>query len=184
MPQIKKTKKTYWKSIDDKNNSDKIKSLIENEFPAGTVEISETMTRKKFLSLMGASMAMAGLVGCRKPVQKILPYIQAPEEIIPGIPNYYASTMPFGMNSFGVVVESHEGRPTHIEGNDLHSSSKGSTNSFTQASILDLYDPDRLKKTYNSSGKSSITDFKKTTKEISKIFFPGLSIISFKMIAL
>ena len=107
MSQIKKTNKTYWKSIEDKNNSNKLKSLIENEFPKGTVELSETMTRKKFLSLMGASMAMAGLVGCRKPVQKILPYIQAPEEIIPGIPNYYASTMPFGMNSFGIIVESH-----------------------------------------------------------------------------
>ena len=175
-------KKTYWKSIDDKNSSDKIKSLIENEFPKGTVELSETMTRKKFLSLMGASMAMAGLVGCRKPAQKILPYIQAPEEIIPGIPNYYASTMPFGMNSFGIVVESHEGRPTHIQGNNLHPSSKGAVNPFVQASILDLYDPDRIKKTYNSSGKSSINNFKKSIKEISKIFKEkkgdGLAVLS------
>ena len=182
MPQIKKTNKTYWKSIEDKNNSNKIKSFIENEFPKGTVELLETMTRKKFLSLMGASMAMAGLVGCRKPVQKILPYIQAPEEIIPGIPNYYASTMPFGMNSFGIVVESHEGRPTHIEGNELHFSSKGSTNSFIQASVLDLYDPDRLKKTYNSSGVSTMNDFKNYVKEISKIFKDksgdGLAVIS------
>ena len=75
MPQIKNINKTYWKSIDDKNNSDRIKSLIEDEFPAGTAELADIMTRKKFLSLMGASMAMAGLVGCRKPVQKILPYI-------------------------------------------------------------------------------------------------------------
>ena len=106
MPQIKQKnmKKVYWKSIQDKKNSNSLNSFIENEFPNGTVELAETMSRKKFLSLMWASMAMAGLVGCRKPVQKILPYIQAPEEIIPGIPNYYASTMPFGMNSFGVVV--------------------------------------------------------------------------------
>ena len=182
MPQIKNINKTYWKSIDDKNNSDRIKSLIEDEFPAGTAELAEIMTRKKFLSLMGASMAMAGLVGCRKPVQKILPYIEAPEQIVPGIPNYYASTMPFGMNSFGIVVESHEGRPTHIEGNNLHPSSKGAVNPFIQASILDLYDPDRLKQTYNSSGKSSINDFKDSVKEVSKIFKEkegnGLAVVS------
>ena len=182
MSQIKNYNKTYWKSIEDKNNSNQIKSLIENEFPAGTVELAETMTRKKFLSLMGASMAMAGLVGCRKPAQKILPYIQAPEEIIPGIPNYYATTMPFGMNSFGVVVESHEGRPTHIEGNNLHPSSKGAVNSFIQASILDLYDPDRIKKTFNSSGASTLQEFKKSMKEISSMFKDkkgeGLAVVS------
>ena len=149
-------KKKYWKSIQDKNNSNSLDSFIQNEFPSGTVELAETMTRKKFLSLMGASMAMAGLVGCRKPVQKILPYIQAPEEIVPGIPNYYASSIQFGMNSFGIVVESHEGRPTHIEGNKLHSTSKGGTNSYIQASILDLYDPDRIKKPYNGENKTTI----------------------------
>ena len=94
---------------------------------------------------MGASMAMAGLVGCRKPVQKIIPYVDAPEDVIPGIPNYYATTIPIGLNAFGAKVESHEGRPTHIEGNKNHPQSKGSVNSFMQASILDLYDPDRLK---------------------------------------
>ena len=166
MSQIKESNKIYWKSIKDKNNSEEIKSLIENEFPAGTVELAETMTRKKFLSLMGASMAMAGLVGCRKPVQKILPYIQAPEEIIPGIPNYYASTIQFGMNSFGIVVESHEGRPTHIEGNKLHPASKGGTNSQVQASILDLYDPDRIKKPYNGKNETTIDNFKTYVKDI------------------
>ena len=182
MSQIKDTNKMYWKSIEDRSNSKELNSFIENEFPKGTVELAETMTRKKFLSLMGASMAMAGLVGCRKPVQKILPYIQAPEEIIPGIPNYYASTMSFGMNSFGVVVESHEGRPTHIEGNELHPSSKGSTNSFVQASILDLYDPDRIKNPYNGANKSTISNFKSFAKDISKSFLEtegkGLSVIS------
>ena len=125
MSQIKEKKsKTYWKSLAEKQESSDFDSFVHNEFPDGTVELAETMTRKKFLSLMGASMAMAGLVGCRKPVQKILPYIQAPEHIVPGVPNYYASSMPFGLNSFGIVVECHEGRPTHIEGNKLHSSSK------------------------------------------------------------
>ena len=122
MSQIKKNNidKTYWKSIQEKINSKEIDSFIVNEFPEGTVEVAETMTRKKFLSLMGASMAMAGLVGCRKPVEKILPYVNAPEEIIPGIPNYYATTMSIGLNSYGIIVESHDSRPTHIEGNINH----------------------------------------------------------------
>ena len=138
MSQIKNnnTDKTYWRSLEEKMNSKDMESFIINEFPAGTVEVAETMTRKKFLSLMGASMAMAGLVGCRKPVQKILPYVNAPEDIVPGIPNYYATTMSMGLNAYGIIVESHEGRPTHIEGNNNHPESKGSVNSFVQASIL------------------------------------------------
>ena len=163
MPQIKKnkTEKTYWRSLQDKMDSKEIESFIVNEFPAGTVEVSETMTRKKFLSLMGASMAMAGLVGCRKPVQKILPYVNAPEDIVPGIPNYYATTMSMGLNSFGVIVESHEGRPTHIEGNQGHPASKGGINPQVQASILDLYDPDRLKSPMYNSKSISLTNLKK-----------------------
>ena len=114
-----KNNKTYWRSLSDKMSSDDIKSFIVNEFPEGTSELADTMSRKKFLSLMGASMAMAGLVGCRKPVQKIIPYVDAPEDVIPGIPNYFASTVPIGLNAFGVIVESHVGRPTHIEGNKI-----------------------------------------------------------------
>ena len=162
MPQIKnnKTEKTYWRSLQDKMDSKEIESFIVNEFPAGTIEVSETMTRKKFLSLMGASMAMAGLVGCRKPIQKILPYVNAPEDIIPGISNYYATTMSMGLNSFGIIVESHEGRPTHIEGNQDHPASKGSVTSYVQASILDLYDPDRLKSPMHNSKSVSLTNLK------------------------
>lgn len=161
MSQIKENKtNVYWKSLSEKEQSSELDSFVHNEFPDGTVELAETMTRKKFLSLMGASMAMAGLVGCRKPVQKILPYIHASEEIVPGIPNYYASSMPFGINSYGIVIESNEGRPTHIEGNELHPSSKGSTNTYIQASILDLYDPDRLKEPLNGGVETDIASFK------------------------
>ena len=104
---------------------------------------------------MGASIALAGLSGCRKPVQKIIPYVNAPENVKLGVPSYYATTMPFGSNAFGVIVENHEGRPTHIEGNSNHNSSLGATNSFVQASILDLYDPDRSKYIRHNNKKSS-----------------------------
>ena len=79
---------------------------------------------------MGASIALAGVAGCRKPVEKIIPYVIQPEEVIPGIAQHYATTMPFGNSAYGLLVESHEGRPTKIEGNKLHPSSLGGTNSY------------------------------------------------------
>jgi len=135
--------KDYWRSLDELSDTDKFQSFVENEFPEGTVDMPSQVSRKKFLGLMGASLALAGLTACRRPIEKILPYIKAPEEIIPGVPKYYASAMPFGLNSYGIVVETHEGRPTKIEGNKGHSSSMGKANSFVQSSVLNLYDPDR-----------------------------------------
>jgi len=135
--------KSYWRSYDQLANSPEFQTFLENEFPPGTMDLPNKLSRKKFLSLMGASIALAGLTACRRPVEKIIPYVNAPEEIIPGVSKNYASTMPFGTNALGIVVETHEGRPTKIEGNPLHSSSMGSANAFMQASILNLYDPDR-----------------------------------------
>ena len=140
MSQIKNYKdKTYWRSLDEKMGSDDIKSFLIKEFPEGTVELAETMTRKKFLTLMGASMAMAGLVGCRKPVQKLIPYVDAPEDVIPGIPNYYSTTIPIGLNAYGAIVESHVGRPTHIEGNKDHPVNQGVLCAKGSAGIMQHY---------------------------------------------
>ena len=93
--------------------------------------------------LLGASLSLAGLAGCRRPVEEIVPYVTAPEEIVPGIPRYYATTMPFRRSAYGLIVESHEGRPTKIEGNPSHPSTLGASSSLVQASVLGLYDPDR-----------------------------------------
>ncbi len=107
---------------------------------------------------MGASLALAGLSACRRPVEKIVPYVKAPEQIIPGIPNYYATTMPFGTSAYGVVVESHEGRPTKIEGNNLHPSSLGKSTSWMQASVLSLYDADRSQQPVNNGETKNWSD--------------------------
>ena len=139
----KSSGKDYWRSLDELSDTDKFQSFVKSEFPEGTIDMPSNVSRKKFLGLMGASLALAGLTACRRPIEKILPYIKAPEEIIPGVPKYYASAMPFGLNSYGIVVETHEGRPTKIEGNKGHSSSNGKANSFVQSSVLNLYDPDR-----------------------------------------
>ncbi|TPW04757.1 MAG: molybdopterin oxidoreductase, iron-sulfur binding subunit, partial [bacterium] len=103
------------------------------------------MSRREFLHVMAASLALAGLAGCapRDPAEKIVPYVKAPEGFIPGKPLYYASTLLDGGAATGVLVESHMGRPTKIEGNDRHPASLGATSAVMQASILTMYDPDR-----------------------------------------
>ncbi|MEJ2049994.1 MAG: TAT-variant-translocated molybdopterin oxidoreductase, partial [Calditrichota bacterium] len=141
--EIKGQGKTYWRSLNDLAGTEEFQEFMHREFPEGASELPKSMDRRKFLSLMGASIALAGLVSCRKPVEKIIPYVHPPEEVIPGIPNYYATVMPFQNSAYGVVVESHEGRPTKIEGNELHPASLGKANTFMQAATLNLYDPDR-----------------------------------------
>ncbi|MGA0368290.1 MAG: molybdopterin oxidoreductase, partial [Kiritimatiellia bacterium] len=100
--------------------------------------------RRSFMKLMGGSAALAGLAACtRQPKELIVPYVKAPEEIVPGKPLFYATARMFGGFAQGLMVESHMGRPTKVEGNPLHPSSLGATDTFPQASVLDLYDPDR-----------------------------------------
>ena len=84
-------KKIYWKSIEEFKDSNPFREAAKNEFPDNILEAPSKMSRKKFLSIMGASIALAGLSGCRKPVQKIIPYVNPPEDIKPGVPNYYAT---------------------------------------------------------------------------------------------
>lgn len=142
---IKTYGKQYWRSLDQLAGTNETRSFLENEFPEGTLDLSDGVSRRRFLSLMGASLALAGLAGCRRPIEKIIPYVTAPEDIIPGIPIHYASAMPVGLETYGILVENHEGRPTKLDGNRLHPESLGKANTFVQAAILDLYDPDRAK---------------------------------------
>jgi Fe-S-cluster-containing dehydrogenase component len=106
---------------------------------------SDSVDRRDFLKVLGASVALAGLSGCiaRQPIERIIPYVRQPEEIIPGRPLFYATAMSLGGYAIGLLVESHEGRPTKVEGNPNHPASLGATDVFAQASVLDLYDPDR-----------------------------------------
>src|SRR4026209_136818 len=109
--------------------------------------------------LLGASLSLAGFAGCRRPVEEIVPYVAAPEDVVPGIPRYYATTMPFGRSAYGRIVESHEGRPTKIEGNPSHPSTLGASSSRVQASVLGLYDPDRSQSITLKGARKSWTDF-------------------------
>ncbi len=153
--------KKYWRSLEQLAKTDKFNEFLRNEFPKGTSELAGNnhWSRRSFLTTMGASMALAGLAGCRRPVEKIVPYVVRPEDVDPGVPLKYATTMPFGLSAYGVVVTSHEGRPTFIEGNELHPSSHGAVNPQIQASLLDLYDPDRSKSVLRDGRESSWDDF-------------------------
>ena len=115
-----------------------------NEFPTAVEAITDPVERRTFLKLMGASLGLAGVTACTKqPLEKIVPYVRQPEDMIPGVPLFFATAMPLGGTATGLLVESHEGRPTKIEGNPLHPSSRGATDIFAQAAVLGLYDPDR-----------------------------------------
>ncbi|HET8946830.1 MAG TPA: 4Fe-4S dicluster domain-containing protein [Candidatus Polarisedimenticolia bacterium] len=140
------------------------------------------MTRRDILTLLGASISLAGLAACRRPVQHIVPYVDPPEQVIPGVPKHYATTMPFGRAAYGLVVESHEGHPTKIEGNPKHPGSLGASSVRTQASILDLYDPDRGQHLLASGQPKKWPDFVAAWKEIEKAHLAdggaGLAILS------
>ncbi len=135
----------YWRSLGELEGGSEFRASLEREFPEGAADPPDGITRRTMLQLMGTSLSLAGLAACRRPVEAIVPYVNAPEEIVPGVPLRYATSMPFGVNALGLVVESHEGRPTKIEGNELHPSSLGAASAWTQAAIFDLYDPDRAR---------------------------------------
>ena len=127
-----------------------------DEFPQGAAVWDEGLSRRRFLQLMGASIALAGLNGCmRLPEQKIVPYTQQPEKLVPGRPLHYATTIRINGHPRGVVVTQNEGRPTHIAGNPLHPLSLGAADVWTTASLLDLYDPDRLQSVLRQGSASS-----------------------------
>ncbi|MEX0609342.1 MAG: TAT-variant-translocated molybdopterin oxidoreductase [Balneolaceae bacterium] len=150
---------TYWKSLSELAQNKEYQKFTEREFPENATELTDGVSRRGFLRVMGASIALAGLAACRRPVQKILPYSNQPEDVVAGNPLFYATAMPFQGNLIGLVAENHEGRPTKLEGNTLHPASHGRTNIFNQAAILELYDPDRSRSPLKNGTQVSIEDF-------------------------
>ncbi|MGA2348404.1 MAG: TAT-variant-translocated molybdopterin oxidoreductase, partial [Candidatus Sulfotelmatobacter sp.] len=139
-----KTGPEYWRSLEELAGSEDFQQALHREFPKGASEWVDSVSRRGFLKVMGASLGLAGMTGCvRLPLEPIVPYVRQPEGVIPGRPMYYATASTLGGYASPLLVESHLGRPTKIEGNDLHPASLGGTDIFAQASILGLYDPDR-----------------------------------------
>jgi molybdopterin-containing oxidoreductase family iron-sulfur binding subunit len=135
-----------WRSLDEVSDTPEFKEYLHREFPTNASEWIDPVGRRNFLKLMGASMALAGVTACTtQPQELIVPYVRQPEEEIPGKPLFFATAITHGGVASGLLVESHEGRPTKIEGNPDHPASKGATDLFAQGSVLTLYDPDRSK---------------------------------------
>jgi molybdopterin-containing oxidoreductase family iron-sulfur binding subunit len=144
----------YWRNLEERaaeNDPAHLETLrVENaaEFPKGHTDTPPTdeawqVSRRGLLGAMAATFAVVGAEGCRRPIEKIVPYAKMPEDVIPGVPSHYATVLQRRGEAVGIVVESHEGRPTKIEGNEAHPASHGAADLVAQATILDLYDPER-----------------------------------------
>ncbi|MGD0791309.1 MAG: TAT-variant-translocated molybdopterin oxidoreductase [Terriglobales bacterium] len=134
----------YWRSLEELAGSEEFQEMLHREFPKGASEWLDDFSRRGFLKTMGASLALAGLTGCtRMPNTEIVPYVRQPENVVPGRPMFYATAFTLGGYASPILVESHLFRPTKVEGNPQHPASLGGTDVYAQASILDLYDPDR-----------------------------------------
>jgi MoCo/4Fe-4S cofactor protein with predicted Tat translocation signal len=147
--------KEYWRCLEELADTPEFQTLLRREYPRHASAWLDSLDRRDFLKLMGASLALAGLSACSSPSpaprdEKIVPYVRQPEEIIPGKPLYFATAMPLVGFGRGVLVESHMGRPTKIEGNPEHPASLGSSDIFMQADLLTLYDPDRSRALNNA----------------------------------
>jgi molybdopterin-containing oxidoreductase family iron-sulfur binding subunit len=136
--------KRYWRSVDELANTPEFQAAVEKEFPGSPHGWGDEVSRRGFLKFMGASMALAGLAGCTKqPDEPIYPYIKQPEDLILGKPMYFATAHPFVTGAVPLLVKSDQFRPIKIDGNPEHPYNQGSSDPFTQATLLDLYDPDR-----------------------------------------
>ncbi|HEY7214412.1 MAG TPA: TAT-variant-translocated molybdopterin oxidoreductase, partial [Thermoanaerobaculia bacterium] len=124
----------FWRSLDALAATPDFQDLLHREFPRHAAEWTDGVSRRSFLQLAGASLALAGLTGCTKqPIEQIVPYVRQPEQLIPGKPLYFATALTLGGYATGVLAESHQGRPTKIEGNPDHPASLGATDVFAQA---------------------------------------------------
>src|SRR5664279_1363120 len=138
----------YWRSLEEVSATPEFQDLLEREFPRQAVGWSDDEDpvegRRNFLKLMGASLALAGMTACtRQPAEHIMPYVRQPEDLIPGRPLFFATAVTLNGVANGVLVESHEGRPTKMERNPDHPATLGACDPYSQASVLQLYDPDR-----------------------------------------
>jgi molybdopterin-containing oxidoreductase family iron-sulfur binding subunit len=153
----------WWTSLDDYAQQttapEERARQASAEHPEGAWDFSDPVSRRTFMTLMGASISMATLQGCRRPVDKILPYSRSPEDVTVNVTSFYATVIDRRGEGVGLLVESHEGRPTKAEGNPDHPASRGKTDILTQAAVLDLYDPDRSRKPSKGGVEKTYADF-------------------------
>jgi MoCo/4Fe-4S cofactor protein with predicted Tat translocation signal len=148
--------KDYWRSIDEFVDAPEFEEFAKREYPLHSEDWDKSFSRRNFVKLMGATLAFAGLSGCViQPAEKIVPYVRPNEDMLPGKPRFYATAMSIGGYATGLLAKSYEGRPIKLEGSPEHPGSLGSTHVWAQATLLDMYDPDRSQEvTYRGTPKS------------------------------
>jgi molybdopterin-containing oxidoreductase family iron-sulfur binding subunit len=157
--------KRYWQSIDELSNTAEFQAAVEREFPSSAQEWVDPVSRRGFLKLMGASMALAGLAGCTKqPDEPIYPYVKAPEDLILGKPMYFATAHPFVTGAVPLLVKSDQFRPIKVDGNPEHPYTMGASDPFSQGTLLDLYDPDRSQHVIFRGESREWTEFAETLR--------------------
>jgi molybdopterin-containing oxidoreductase family iron-sulfur binding subunit len=169
----------HWRSLNELADTPEFREFVAKEFPGGT-ELLDGGSRRDVLKIMAASFGLAGLAACRRPVEHVLPYAKAVEDLIPGQAYFYATAMPFAGQATGLLVETHDGRPTKIEGNPDHPLSQGAATAMQQASVLGLYDPDRSARFLENGqpSKKSWKEFDAYLKSISLGDGSGLRFLS------
>ncbi len=155
------TGRQYWRSLDQLAEKPEFRQWLEREFPSGASEFLDPVTRRHFVKIMSASFMLAGLglasTGCRRPVEKLEPFGKQPQDYVYGVPQFFATAMPTRHGAIPLLAKSYEGRPIKVEGNPSHPDSNGGTDRWTQASILNLYDPDRSR-VFVKGGNSALPD--------------------------
>ena len=173
----------FWRSLDELARTPEFEEMLRREFPRQAAELPDGVSRRGFLHLMGASLALGGLTACtRQPLERIVPYVEQPESLIPGKPMYFASSMNVDGYARPLLVESHMGRPTKVEGNPEHPASQGASDLFAQASILGLYDPERSQVLKNNARISTwptfVEEFRNTVQALSALGEARLRILT------
>ncbi len=178
--------KRYWRSIDELADTAEFQAAVEREFPSAAQEWVDPVSRRGFLKLMGASMALAGVAGCTKqPDEPIYPYVKAPEDLVLGKPMYFATANPLPTGAVPVLVKSDQFRPIKVDGNPEHAYNHGGSDVFSQGTLLELYDPDRSKHVIYRGENRSWAEFAQelrlkaaTSKDGTGLYFLSATITS------
>ncbi len=153
------TGQKYWRSLNELADKPSFREFVEREFPARASEWLEGIggaSRRGFLKIMGASMALAGLASCRRwPAENLAPYAHRPAGRMDGVPVHYATAYEIGGMGVGVLAVSVDGRPIKVDGNPTHPLTKGASDAYLQASVLNVYDPDRSRGVVQRDGESA-----------------------------
>ena len=157
--------KDYWRSVEEFVDAPEFEEFVQREYPNHAEEWDNSLSRRNFIKVMGASLAFAGLSGCViQPAEKIVPFVSQPENFVPGKPLFYATAMTLGGIATGLLAEAYDGRPIKLEGNPGHPGSLGSTDVFAQAAILNMYDPDRSQEVSYRGTASNWQNFMRETR--------------------